>query len=255
MPAPSDLTGQHFGQLIVVSDAGFQRHGKKNVHYWWCECTCGRQTCERQDFLRNGRVTACPVCRRGPCIICGGEITEGGPQTNTCSQQCHIEKRRRTDLRCYAKAVAEDPEYNTRRWQERKAKMQQDGTWEDYLAKDRAYKRKRRNNPSTREAMQQRAAAHYHRNRDKILQQRRTRWNALTPEERREKIQRAREQGRQWRQQWRAEIKADPQRYKDYLDYQREAGRKHYARQTLREMLDIGQKLGEKHNESNNDPE
>jgi hypothetical protein len=236
--------GERYGHLTIVADAGFRRFAGKNAHFWHCRCDCGREETVYQGYLVGGRTTACRVCRRGPCIICGGEIVGGGRRTNVCGPECHAEKRRRVDLKSYAKRAAEDPEYNRRRWAERKAQMIVDGTWDDYLSRDREYRARYRTDPANAERLRQQGATTYERHRDRILQQRRERWNALSQPEKREKIARAKQQGREWRQRWRDEIKQDPERYAEYLDYQREKGREHYARKALREMLDIGHRLG-----------
>lgn len=255
MPPPRDLTGERYGALVVIKDAGYELCGKARKRFWWCLCDCGREARERQQYLINGRSTACFVCRKGPCVICGGPIVEGGQQTNVCSDECQTTKRRRADLRAYSKRVALDPDFNSRRWRERREQMQKDGTWEDYLLRDQKYRAKYREDPANRERLRMQGAAQYEKDRDKILAQRRERWAALTPEEKREKIALARAQGREWRRKWREQIKDDPERYQDHLEYMREKGRESYGRKALREMLQIGQQLGDLKNEGSGTPE
>lgn len=50
-----DLTGQRFGRLLVVADAG--RKDRKVM--WLCRCDCGTETTVRSYYLRSGHTTSC----------------------------------------------------------------------------------------------------------------------------------------------------------------------------------------------------
>jgi hypothetical protein len=61
MPAKKiDLTGQKFGRLTVIEEAGRDTRGNMK---WLCRCECGGQANIRGDNLRNGTSTSCG-CRQ-----------------------------------------------------------------------------------------------------------------------------------------------------------------------------------------------
>ena len=51
-----DLTGQKFGKLTVVENAGKDKRGKT---IWKCECDCGNTTIVRGDQLKSGNTSSC----------------------------------------------------------------------------------------------------------------------------------------------------------------------------------------------------
>ena len=56
-----DLTGQEFGDLVVI-----RYDPRKTKHagtYWLCRCSCGRLLLARSDNLRSGRTNRCSECR------------------------------------------------------------------------------------------------------------------------------------------------------------------------------------------------
>lgn len=54
-----DITGQRFGDMIVLKDSGF-RQNRKVV--WFCECDCGESFYVRSDHINTGKTTSCPKC-------------------------------------------------------------------------------------------------------------------------------------------------------------------------------------------------
>lgn len=56
MPPRIDLTGQTFGRLTVVRDAGSDRNGRS---LWLCRCTCGGEKAVRVSALRRGQTSSC----------------------------------------------------------------------------------------------------------------------------------------------------------------------------------------------------
>lgn len=54
-----DLTGQTFGSLTVIDQAG----SAGGVKWWRCRCACGGETEVRSNHLRRGEVKACKECR------------------------------------------------------------------------------------------------------------------------------------------------------------------------------------------------
>lgn len=55
-----DLTGQRFGRLTVLADAG-RKDGRA---VWLCRCDCGHHTTVRSSNLIQGRATSCGCWRR-----------------------------------------------------------------------------------------------------------------------------------------------------------------------------------------------
>lgn len=51
-----DLTGQTFGRLTVLSEAG---RYKKNMATWNCQCSCGNTTIAISNNLRKGNTKSC----------------------------------------------------------------------------------------------------------------------------------------------------------------------------------------------------
>lgn len=56
-----DLTGQRFGRLIVVKEAGRDNQGKA---LWLCKCDCGNSCIVRGEKLRCGETKSCGCYRR-----------------------------------------------------------------------------------------------------------------------------------------------------------------------------------------------
>lgn len=51
-----DILGKRFGRLIVLSDAGRNKHGKV---LWKCKCDCGIEIITMGSYLRNGDTKSC----------------------------------------------------------------------------------------------------------------------------------------------------------------------------------------------------
>ena len=66
MSAKKDLTGQRFGRLLVIREAG-RKNGKVA---WLCRCLgkngddCGKEVVVREDHLRNGDTQSCGCLKR-----------------------------------------------------------------------------------------------------------------------------------------------------------------------------------------------
>jgi len=58
----TDLTGQRFGRLVVVSSAG---KDSKHSRLWLCDCDCGNQKTATTTDLRTGVTTSCNCYRWG----------------------------------------------------------------------------------------------------------------------------------------------------------------------------------------------
>lgn len=61
MPKLIDLTGQRFGRLVVLAEAGRDSQQRK---LWLCQCDCGNQTVVRGSNLGPGKTVSCGCHRR-----------------------------------------------------------------------------------------------------------------------------------------------------------------------------------------------
>jgi hypothetical protein len=59
-----DITGQRFGRLVVIEDAGRTKVGRV---IWFCRCDCGGRTTVEGVLLRNGNTKSCG-CGQSPFI-------------------------------------------------------------------------------------------------------------------------------------------------------------------------------------------
>lgn len=60
MPPRIDLTGQTFGRLTVVRNAGRNAGRNRNGHsLWLCRCVCGGEKAVRVSALRHGQTSSC----------------------------------------------------------------------------------------------------------------------------------------------------------------------------------------------------
>lgn len=252
MPARLDLAGRVFGRLMVIRANGRVKFGRWQTA-WLCRCECGVEVTVPQDRLPHRpsvddrhRVDACPGCRARPCVICGTPILP--PSTAAaCSPEHLAQHRRDTQLNHYYKMVELDPEFGARRQRMAKLRAEIDpsvATRQSIVAKRarRVRQTKINDDPSLRERVRAQARSTYAKHRTRILADRRTKLEAMTPEQHDIWIERMRKSGREYRRRWRAEIKADPQRHAEYIDLMRE-----YRRQrALRDVLAIGAKLEKK---------
>jgi CxxC motif-containing protein len=104
MPAPIDLSGQRYGKLTVIAEAG-RAQRLTNRRAWICLCDCGNEEIVPQDRLPyrdwvtiKRAVTACSECRKRVCVICGEAFY---PKTCslTCSGNCKISLELQRDER------------------------------------------------------------------------------------------------------------------------------------------------------------
>lgn len=65
MSAKKDLTGQKFGRLLVLKDAGKRRH---SYVVWLCQCDCGNTVEVISDSLRSGNTRSCG-CLHDECAV------------------------------------------------------------------------------------------------------------------------------------------------------------------------------------------
>jgi len=61
-----DLTGQRFGRLVVLEEAGRSKSGKV---MWLCRCDCGNETVTVTGSLKNGETKSCGCLQKEKAII------------------------------------------------------------------------------------------------------------------------------------------------------------------------------------------
>lgn len=196
MPPPVDLTGRRFGKLLVLGPGETQRSpsGKSVYRGWLCRCDCGREETVLQILLphapSNARraVTACSVCRRKQCTVCGASVPLERGKKNTCSDTCEAIKDRGVYLDHYYRKKAVDPELNRRRHAMARERLAADP---ERLAAHKAVERARdvarwsakKSDPEAMAAESEKRRAWYAANAERIQAKRRERLNALTPEQ------------------------------------------------------------------------
>ena len=78
MPKRVDLTGQQFGRLTVLEEAGQLPIGKdqKLRWFWYCDCSCGGMALATSGDLKSGRVATCQACAKERRVAHGKELAE-----------------------------------------------------------------------------------------------------------------------------------------------------------------------------------
>lgn len=103
-----DLTGQRFGRLTCIRDAGRNEHGEI---LWLCECDCGNQHVARGAALRYGSVKSCGCLQRdrtseaskthGLCFDPNGKLTRLYRIWAHMRRRCLDETENNKDYRYY----------------------------------------------------------------------------------------------------------------------------------------------------------
>lgn len=191
----SDL---RIGALTLLRVCGRVQHGRNYVNIWLCQCDCERTFEIDQNSLNKGRVLACKVCRRGPCVICGQAIDNDtySVKRNTCSDYCYKENRRQRQRESLKRRTERDPEFHKKHYQAA-------------LVRDPELNKKR-------------------------YQRKLERLNAMSPTERQSVLQREYQQCNDWTTRRRAWLKAhDRNGYEQFLQIRRAAYRRHQTSMNL----------------------
>jgi hypothetical protein len=201
---------------------------------WLCRCDCGTEITVPQNRLPHRTsissrhaVTTCPECRRPRCVICATIIRHGSLTRETCSEACATVRRKQIQNASYHRRVARDPDLNKRRSARVKERAKADPVFAVRLAAQAkaAHERKKaklKTDPAYRKAVLVRQRAYYVEHATEIQAKRRARLDAMTPEQRERWLERMRGYGRAYRRRWRTELKADPARHREYIDWMRE---------------------------------
>jgi hypothetical protein len=244
MPALLDLAGCRYGQLTVLRPNGRLKFGHEQTA-WLCRCDCGTEITvpqnrfpHRASISSRHAVTACPECRRPRCVICGEVVRQGSLTRETCSEACAKARRKQIQNASYHRRVARNPDLNKRRAARVKARAKADPVFAARLAEQTKAAQERRKariktDPACRETVLARQRNYYAKHAAEIQARRRARLDAMTLEQREPWLERMRRYGRAYRQRWRQELKANPARHREYLDWMREYRRqRHKQKQT-----------------------
>jgi hypothetical protein len=79
------LTGQKFGRLTVLAEAGTVKNGQTGLSAWWVLCECGTKKKVVGSRLVTGRVKSCGCGRGGRPLV---EVPEG----HAYCWKCHLVK-------------------------------------------------------------------------------------------------------------------------------------------------------------------
>lgn len=64
MERGGDLTGQRFGKLMVIKEAGFvEKADRRQSRVWLCKCDCGNSCEVQHTYLTNGDTKSCGCMR------------------------------------------------------------------------------------------------------------------------------------------------------------------------------------------------
>ena len=67
MPAPLNLTGQRFGELVALRVAEKSESPNPKKRFWVCRCDCGKETIVLTSYLTSGHTKSCG-CRRATAM-------------------------------------------------------------------------------------------------------------------------------------------------------------------------------------------
>lgn len=219
MPAPLNLTGRRFGKLLVLSQGStlVSPSGKSRTTTWHCRCDCGREETivERRlphtatNAARSDSVDECQHCRsQRTCLSCKKQFVSVR-YVSTCSPDCDAELTRQRDRDFKRGLAAADPNYHKRI---HAAKMQRVASDPAAAARHVESESRRVARKAARmstdleyaERVREQARRRYAERAEEIQSRRKARLAELSPEQRAELADAARETGRLWREQWRA---------------------------------------------------
>ncbi|EAU5748052.1 hypothetical protein GUO57_004333 [Salmonella enterica] len=237
--------GSQIGLLVVVRDGGVVKYGREQPAYW-CRCT----QCGHEELLARGKLLkrardglACEMCIRGACVICNHPVPVERPRSNTCSEDCEREKKRRTALRYYVNH-AYMPGFQQRRWEAEKRREEANPERAARRrARDKAAKEKYRSRPEIIERNRQYQRRRWQELKEIIMLQRRRFWESLEPTERALREDRNRRFSREHKARFRDWLRANPEEHQKYSEYIREWRIENERRKALAELLSLSQKL------------
>lgn len=212
--------GQKIGKLLIVRSAEPETYGGRYTRFWWCRCElCGNE--ERIPESKLSSVGCCSVCRRGPCVVCGGRITRN-TRSNTCCDICHTTKRRGQQNTSYAKRSHENPAFNRDRHAALVARMKSDAA---LAARIRAVRRRASaryaQNPENRKKIERYQSQRYAENRAAIIDQRKRFFASLTLEQQVERREKQRGHWRKYQREYRQWLRDNPDEHRAFITRQR----------------------------------
>ena len=89
MPKALDLTGERFGELVVISKAP----SKSGKTYWNCQCDCGKKSTVQTGHLKSGAIKTCGHTQKQReilyCLFCGSVLPPTAKKY--CGSDCKTE--------------------------------------------------------------------------------------------------------------------------------------------------------------------
>ncbi|EDS6804915.1 hypothetical protein A4G70_000056 [Salmonella enterica subsp. enterica serovar Tudu] len=233
--------GQRFGQLTIVCSAGLTEYGGRYTQLFCCRCTCGREeTLPKTKLLKRIKNNqGCSYCVRGPCVICGGVISDERSRSNTCSEACSKEKLQQIQLKYYVLHSGEDG-FSQKRYKQAKTREKADPSLrERRIARLREYNKR----SDIVEKKRQRYRAYYHNFREEIQTQRRMFFASLPPDEQEEIKNKRRQYDREYKRRFREWLQDNPEIHEEIKARNRMLSRERERRNALAELLRESQQL------------
>lgn len=247
--------GDKFGFFVVEKESKSQIYGGRITRFWWCKC----QICNRDELVSerkllyepcDGRqsMDRCSVCRRGPCVICGGEIVQK-TRSNTCGASCKKLKLQGLQNKSYSKRSLEDPLFNKKRYLAVVEKMEKDPDYALQVKKIRQNANRRYlNQPEKKEKIIEYQSKRYRDNKIIIQAQRQKFWDSLTVEEKEFIRERNRGYYRDYQRRYQKWLKDNPKEYQDFIARQREYQNEYNRQKELASFMAASHKLKDKLN-------
>ncbi len=252
MPARLHLTGTHFGHLSVLHAGEVRMYGGKPVQFWVCQC----DKCQRIEEIPQTKLVGldcCTVCRRGPCVACGGEVPDSRPRSDTCCESCHQQRKREIWNKNYSKLVSDNPEFNKKRVESMRERRAEDPVYAAHVKElSRAADRRYFDKPGNRERAAEYGAQWYADNKAAIQAERKRIYASLTPAEQAVIREERRNYQREYKRRYREWLKANPTELAQHQERYREWANEYARLHALSDLRIAAQSLQDKLNNEKN---
>jgi len=181
------------------------------------------------------------------CVACGRTF-RAVRNLVTCSEECLRTNLRAKHRESYRKRAMLDPNLATRAHRRSRERAAADPVYAATLAERERRRREKerarsRGDPAFAERYRERARAFYVANSAKILAAKRARLDRLSPAELDAWLRRSKAYGREYQARHRAEIAADPERHRRYLDFAMEYRRRRAERDVSLQLMGLQAEL------------
>lgn len=175
-----------YGYLKAVQPLGVKLYGNRPVPFWRFQCLiCGRlEDLSVRKVECKPHLDRCYVCRRGPCVICDGDITAEKTRRNVCSDECYTVKRRSQWRDSYHAAKERMDDFNKVRHQRVLDRMEADPEFAEQIRAGRRLASQKYKSAHP-EKVRQVHKKYYENNKERVLEKNK-RWDDANPERRKE---------------------------------------------------------------------